>query len=66
MGYYNYHAQIKKLLNCGNLIGIEPSDKAEFAFVFVFLTENGIIKKPVRPHAVYRYEEYLKNFKPKK
>lgn len=63
MGYYNYHAQIKKLLISGNLIRIEPSDKAEFAFVFVFLTEKGIVKKPIRPHAVYRYEEYLNNYK---
>ncbi len=62
MSYYNYHAQIKKLLDSGRLVSIEKSKHPDFSFYFVFDTEKGIIRKPIRPHAVYRYEEYLKDF----
>lgn len=59
MGYYNYHAQIKKLLDSGKLVSIEKSDNPDFAFYFVFLTDKGLISKPIRPHATSRYIQYL-------
>lgn len=49
MSYYNYHAQINKLLKNNRLLTIEISQHTDFSFYFVFNTEKGLIKKPIRP-----------------
>lgn len=50
---YPYHNKIKQRINNGELIGIEESDKNEFAFMLVFNTPP--FKRPIRHHSAYKY-----------
>lgn len=54
---YPYHNRIKQRINNGELIGIEESDKSEFAFVLVFNTPP--FTRPIRYHSVYKYFDVL-------
>ena len=55
--YYNYHARNLQRIENGELIGIDPSDKDEFAFVLVFNTYPPT--RPIRHHSTWRYETIL-------
>ena len=55
--YYNYHARNLQRIADGELIGIEPSDNSEFAFVLVFNTYPPT--RPIRHHATWRYEQII-------
>ena len=55
--YYNYHARNLQRIADGELIGIEPSENSEFAFVLVFSTYP--TTRPIRPHATWRYEQTI-------
>ena len=57
---YPYHNRIKQRINNGELIGIEKSDDGQFAFVLIFSTPP--YTRPIRPHAVFRYEELLTQY----
>lgn len=54
---YPYHNRIRQRINNGELIGIEPSEKEEFAFVLVFNTFP--FTRPIRHHAAYKYLDLL-------
>ncbi len=54
---YPYHNRIRQRINNGELIGIEPSEKEEFAFVLVFKTYP--FTRPIRHHAVGKYLDLL-------
>lgn len=51
---FPYHNQNIMRIKNGELIGIEPSDKEEFACVLVFKTFP--VTRPIRPHALYKYD----------
>ena len=55
---YPYHNRIKQRILNGEFIGIEDSDKEEFAFVLLFNTYP--FTRPIRHHAVGKYEYLLK------
>lgn len=55
---YPYHNRIKQRINNGELVGVLPSEKEEFAFVLVFSTFP--YHRPIRHHAVWKYEDILK------
>ena len=55
---YPYHNRIKQRILNGELIGIEDSDKEEFAFVLLFNTYP--FTRPIRHHATYKYFDILK------
>ena len=59
--YYNYHARNMERIRNGELIGFEFCDDGEFAIVLKFKTEP--FHRPIRPHAIYKYEEILKELK---
>lgn len=50
---YPYHNRIRQRINNGELIGIQPSNKEDFAFVLVFNTYP--YTRPIRHHAVSKY-----------
>ena len=54
---YPYHNRIRQRINNGEFIGIEPSEKEEFAFVLVFRTYP--ITRPIRHHAVEKYLDLI-------
>ena len=58
---YPYHNRIRQRINNGELVGIEESGKKEFAFILVFNTYP--FTRPIRPHAVYRYKDLIKEKK---
>jgi hypothetical protein len=45
----------------GELVGFELTDGGEFALVLKFSTYP--FSRPIRPHAVYKYEEILRGYK---
>ena len=53
---YSYHNRIKQRIKNGELIGIEEG-YGEFAVVLLFSTSP--YRRPIRPHAMWRYEEIL-------
>ena len=55
---YPYHNRIKQRILNGELIGIEDSDKEEFAFILLFNTYP--FTRPIRHHAIGKYEYLLK------
>lgn len=55
---YPYHNRIKQRILSGELIGIEDSDKEEFAFILLFNTYP--FTRPIRHHAIGKYEYLLK------
>ena len=54
---YPYHNRIRQRINNGELVGIEESDKDEFAFVLVFNTYP--FTRPIRHHDVHKYFDLL-------
>ena len=57
--YYNYHARNMERIKNGELVGFEFCE-GEFALVLKFSTYP--FSRPIRPHAIWKYEEILKNF----
>lgn len=55
--YYNYHARNMERIKNGELVGFEFCE-GEFALVLKFSTYP--FSRPIRPHAVYKYEEILR------
>ena len=55
--YYNYHGRNLQRIENGELVAVEKSERTEFAFVLVFSTHPFF--RPIRPHAVWRYEKTL-------
>lgn len=55
--YYNYHARNMERIKNGELVGFEFCE-GEFALVLNSSTEP--LTRPIREHAVYKYEEILK------
>lgn len=55
---YPYHNRIRQRINNGELIGIQESEKEEFAFVLVFNTQP--FTRPIRHHATHKYFDLLK------
>ena len=55
--HYCYHNRIRQHINNGELVGIEESDKDEFAFVLVYNTYP--FTRPIRHHAVHKYLDLL-------
>ena len=55
---YSYHNRIKQRILNGEFIGIEDSDKEDFAFVLLFNTYP--FTRPIRHHAIDKYEYLLK------
>lgn len=53
---YPYHNRIMQRIKNGELIGIEKGT-GEFAFVLIFKTYP--YKRPIRPHAVWRYADIV-------
>ena len=58
--YYNYHARNMERIKNGELVGFEFCE-GEFALVLKFSTYP--FSRPIRPHAVYKYEEILRGYK---
>lgn len=58
--YYNYHARNMERIRNGELVGFELTDGGEFALVLYFNTEP--FSRPIRHHAVYKYEEILRGY----
>ena len=54
---YPYHNRIRQRINNGEFVGIEPSEKEEFAFVLVFSTYP--FTRPIRHHAVGKYLDLI-------
>ena len=54
---YPYHNRIRQRINNGELIGIEKSEKNDFAFVLVFNTFP--FTRPIRHHSIYKYFDLL-------
>lgn len=52
--YYNYHGRIMERIENGELVDIVESKDPQFAMVFVFNTAP--YTRPIRPHAVFRYD----------
>jgi hypothetical protein len=59
--YYNYHARNMERIKNGELVGFELTDGGEFDLVLKFSTYP--FSRPIRPHAVYKYEEILRGYK---
>lgn len=57
--YYNYHARNMERIKNGELVGFEFCE-GEFALVLKFSTYP--FSRPIRPHAVYKYEEILRSY----
>lgn len=57
--YYNYHARNMERIRNGELIGYELCDEGEFALILHFSTFPE--RRPIRDHALWRYEEILRN-----
>lgn len=57
---YPYHGMIRHRINNGELTGIVPSDNSEFAFVLIFSTFP--YRRPIRHHAVCKYEDVIQKF----
>ena len=55
--YYNYHARNMERINNGELVGFEFTD-GEFALILHFSTHP--FTRPIRPHAIYKYEHILR------
>lgn len=55
---YPYHNRIRQRINNGEFIGIEKSEKEEFAFVLVFKTFP--FTRPIRWTATQKYSDLLK------
>ena len=56
MCYFNYHSNLKKLLNSEPYVCIQQ--KGKFAYRFIFLR---IMKSfPIRTYRVNEYKEYIK------
>ena len=55
--HYCYHNRIRQRINNGEFLGIEPSEKEEFAFVLVF--ETFPFTRPVRHQAVEKYLDLI-------
>ena len=53
---YSYHNRIKQRIANGELVGIEKGE-GEFAIVLLFNTPP--YRRPIRPHALWRYEGIL-------
>ena len=53
---YSYHNRIKQRIKSGELIGIQEGS-GEFAIVLLFSTPP--YSRPIRPHALWRYEGIL-------
>lgn len=51
---YSYHNRIKQRIKNGELIGIEEGN-GEFAIVLIFNTPP--FTRPIRPHALWQYED---------
>lgn len=60
---YSYHNRIKQRIANGELIGAEKGD-GEFAIVLLFSTPP--YRRPIRPHALWRYEDILAEFENEK
>lgn len=58
--YYNYHARNMERIRNGELVGFEFCGEGEFALILKFSTAP--FTRPIREHAVYKYEEILKEF----
>lgn len=56
---YPYHNRIMQRIKNGELIGFEFCE-GEFALVLHFSTYP--FTRPIRPHAVWKYEEILRGF----
>ena len=56
---YPYHNRIIQRIKNKELIGFEFTD-GEFALVLHFCTYP--FTRPIRPHAVYKYEEILRGY----
>jgi hypothetical protein len=54
---YPYHNRIRQRINNRELVGIEESEKDEFAFVLVFNTFP--FTRPIRHHVVYKYLDLI-------
>lgn len=57
--YYNYHARNMERIRNGELVGFEFCE-GEFVLVLKFSTYP--FTRPIREHAIWKYEEILKNF----
>ena len=56
---YPYHNRIMQRIKNGELVGYEFC-KGEFAMILHFSTFP--FTRPIRPHAVYKYEEILRGY----
>lgn len=54
---YPYHNRILQRIKNGELVGFDICDNGEFAVILKFSTHP--YKRPIREHAVWRYEEIL-------
>lgn len=54
---YPYHNKIRQRIKNKELVAIIPSDKEEFAFIFVFSTFP--FTRPIRHNAVKKYLDLL-------
>ena len=57
---YPYHNRIMQRIKNGELVGFEFCDDGEFALILQFSTYP--FTRPIRPHAVYKYEEILRGY----
>ena len=57
---YPYHNKIKQRINNGELIGVEKTS-GEFAVIFHFKTYP--YTRPIRAHALKKYEKILTRYK---
>ena len=57
---YPYHNRILQRIKNGELIGFEFCEGGDFAVILHFCTEP--YTRPIREHAVYKYEEILRGF----
>ena len=60
MGYYNYHAQIKKLIGGGHLLGVSIFDKYKYIYPAMVLYFDNHKPMPIRE---YKWNEYFEIFK---
>ena len=54
---FPYHNRNIQRIRNGELVAVEESDKAEFAFVLVFSTYP--FTRPIRHHSAYKYFDLL-------
>ena len=57
---YPYHNRIKQRIKNGELVRIEKGS-GEYALVFVFSTPP--FTRPIKPSALWRYEDILKSYR---